>query len=73
MSNSDLRPVPCDRIYELRCDGEVWRTVKKCDIKINAALNMARQHAEELETIDGKYHEYGIHLRGVANACPTED
>lgn len=73
MSNSEVRPVPCDRIYELRCDGEVWKAVKKCDIKINQALNIARQHAEELETIDGNEHTYGIHLRGVVNACPTED
>lgn len=48
-------------------------TVKKCDIKITKAIDMARQHADELETIDGKEHTYGIHLRGVANACPTED
>ena len=68
----ELRPVPCDRIYELRCDGEVWKTVKKGDIRINQALAMVRQHAEELETIDAKEHTYGIHLRGVANACPDE-
>ncbi len=68
-----IRPVPCDRVYELLIDGEVWMTVKKGDIRINQALNMARQHAEELETIDGNEHTYGIHLRGVANACPVED
>lgn len=67
-----IRPVPCDRIYEILCDGHVWRTFKKGEFRINQALAMARQHAEELETIDGQEHTYGIHLKGVANACPDE-
>lgn len=69
----DMKPVPCDRIYELLIDGAVWRTVKKCDIRINKAIDMARQHAWELQCLDGKPHEYGVHLKGEIDACPVTD
>jgi hypothetical protein len=71
MNPSDLAPRPCDRIIDLICDGEIFKTVRSCEMHIEEAIHEVHMEAQRRAFLDGKDHMPAVHLPGIAVGVPV--